>query len=144
MAKNIKISIFFGKNMLIFIFLRFRVPKTHLIMSWKKKNVQKLKCIRLRDMDHLQKNNLHKMTTVFCQYYSSTVVQRPLKRNTFYLWPWNSYVFSTLNRGRFKKSRPLDFWYHELQFKLEKYLLKIFEQGQSSKTAWTSLRILTF
>ena len=45
------------------------------------KFAQKLKRTRLRDMDYLLKDHLHKMTTIYCQYYSSTVVPRPPEEN---------------------------------------------------------------
>ena len=99
------------------------------------KFAQKLKRTRLRDMDYLQKDHLHKMTTVFCQYYSSTVVQRPPEEHFLPLNIEFKCIFDP-EPEMFQKSRPLDlFSIHELQFKLEKYLLKIFERGQSSKTA---------
>ena len=83
----------------------------------------KKKCQKIETKRH-QKKSLQKMTTVLSQYYSSTVT-RVSYQGYFYLWTLNLKVFSTLNRGTDASFRKIKTFDRELEFKLEKYWLKL-------------------
>lgn len=71
-----------------------------------------------------QKKSLQKMTTVLSQYFSSTVIGVSYQE-VFYLWTLNLNVFSTLNRGTDASFKKIETFDRELEFKLEKYWLKL-------------------